>query len=605
MTKHRNISTGFSSVSRGPSLTADQNGVAASQSLYEQGTRLWNRLLRSQSRSGLVSVLRPPLYLPMCGHTWRSAMEVGFDKLIQPWVLLKSGMPRHEAEPMLILLPGVWQGQADIQGYEDFRRLKGRDFVEQLAKELDDEYLTRIMRDEEHVFAALASRWMGLMPPISFSYLGFGRDMGSARSIDLDSMVIGKNVRAKKPQAELDQLDEAMTKLLSAIRDHRGRKKMFLEKRMREVEQTAGFKKADPRWLCFKSLLLSRTLKKVAKEWPKRNRKSRTRQPSGLVRMAGEVSNVSKLIAATKRDPDGKAIAVSKVQRTVITHFIEVMNDLEFSREEVARFKVASMVPRRKMDLRRPAAYQAYYGLDREPVDPNDNLPMAARRILADTLHFGGRRAACCALMTIGDIKIGGVSESLDNSVIFGRFTKTRTAWNSWHAISFLWPDCELDFTRKFLLACERAGLPDSLQIMQVAELGFRSDNDANGPYTKITADLAQLRLRDGLLPGHRLATHLGRFAFASYWMLRVLALQFPFLLTTALYLKLRDHFWFKDEGLLKLDRLLKGIPYHHLHVASSMMGLSGPEQFISTYNRGQALELLVLQEILMSKIAN
>jgi hypothetical protein len=606
MSKPRNVSTRSSSVKAKPFLTADENGVAASQGLYEQGMRLWRFLDESQLRTGLVGMLRAARFLPMSGHPWRSVMEVGFERLCQSWVYLPSVMTRHKGHLILKLIPGVWMGQVDQQGYKDFCRLKGSDFVQRLAEELKDKYLPHVMRDEEQVFAALASRWMGQMPPISFSYLGFRSDMGSASSIDLSSMTIVRARRVRRVHTEMDQMELAMTKVLSQIRASRGRTRIVIKSALSAAEKSKGAKidPMDTRWLVFKNLLLSRTMPKVAREFPKRNRNKRKRQPSSILRMAGPISQVSRLISTSKGDPSDTRIVLKKIENTVLSHFIEMMDDLEFTREEIKRFKLSSVIPRRKIALRRPAAYQAYYGLEENSFEPAENMVRAARRIVSNSLHYGGRRVVCSALMTIGDLRIGGVLKSNENETIFARFTKTRSAWNSWHAIAFLWPDAEIEFLRKFMLACENQDVPNSWQLLQVARLGFRSEENDNGPYTKITADLAQLRVRDGLVPGTRLATHLGRFAFASYWTLRVLATEYPFLLETDLYSQLRDHFWFQKEGLLKLKRLINGNPHHHLSVAAAMMGLNGPEQYISTYNRGQALELMAIQEILKARSA-
>jgi hypothetical protein len=204
--------------------------------------------------------------------------------------------------------------------------------------------------------------------------------------------------------------------------------------------------------------------------------------------------------------------------------------------------------------------------------------------------------------MTIGDLAMGCNPKVLEHFAAYCGYTKNRSQRNGWHPITYLWPETELTFARAFLIACREAGLPDSLQLMQVAGRGRRTEERKNAAYSKHSVDLAQLRLRDALVPGRRLSTHLGRFAFASYWQLRVLAMTYPFLRSTPLFVQLKSHFWFQDEGLEKLGQLLQHIPYQNSLAAASIMGLSSPDQFNSTYHRGQPLELIAWQEVLRAK---
>jgi hypothetical protein len=277
--------------------------------------------------------------------------------------------------------------------------------------------------------------------------------------------------------------------------------------------------------------------------------------------ITGQIGEVGRLIEAVRAGDERGEIHIDRPQRAVITHFIEVLNEEELSEEDISLFRVSSFAPRRKFDLRHPVVYRDYFGLGEPTFDPRERLAAAAKRILACFPHYCGRRAACVVLMTIGDLAMGCNPKVLEHFAAYCRYTKNRSQRNGWHPIAYLWPETELTFARAFLIACREAGLPDSLQLMQVAGCGQRTEKGKNVAYSKHTVDLAQLRLRDALVPGRRLSTHLGRFAFASYWQLRVLAMTYPFLRSMPLFVQLKSHYWFQDEGLEKLGQLLQHIP--------------------------------------------
>jgi hypothetical protein len=186
----------------------------------------------------------------------------------------------------------------------------------------------------------------------------------------------------------------------------------------------------------------------------------------------------------------------------------------------------------------------------------------------------------------------------------FIRYTKSRSQVNGWVPIFFLWPESELAHLRTFLLAT--AHLPSSYQLLQVANLGWelkgthtKGRPSKNLRYTKVNVDLAQQAMRRGLIPGRDISTHSGRINLATFWALRIWAVQYPFLLETPLYQNLRSHFWFRTEGLDKIGLLMDGSFHHHREILRIIMGLSSTEQIFHTYNRGWPLEFTAWSDIL------
>jgi hypothetical protein len=579
-------------------LSAAEHGHLSDSLLKPRGDRLRYLLERKRPSSGVGSILYLGTSLALSARAWNALQAISFPVLRDSEMLfLAIAMPRHRESPPLSLVPNFWRGKVEECDHQLFVSLDDDGFILALAAELDDDLITFCFRSRLEVFMALEASLTAGFSQDHIAILAGVTDVGMPATIDLDNAEIPKPKRRYPVEDDDSVVEGRIMDFLSALRTGRQSKRAGLKGTVRMIKHEIASNPNDPQLQVMEDLFMNTRPKR---EFPGKEFTVAPKHTKlvSLETKAASIPKIWRYIQNLMRDgvDQTPTVKLDRNERKVLELFYGVLENSDFPDEFIEKFQVERLVAVREFHLRHPLVYQRYYDLENAPPTIIDDLISAAKRILRCFLYYSGRRAACIALMTLGDLR--HVEEA------FIRYTKSRSQVKGWSPIFFLWPESELAHLRKFLLAA--AHLPSSYQLLQVANLGWELKDaptkgrpSKNLPYTKVNVDLAQQAMRRGLIPGRDISTHLGRINLATFWTLRIWAVQYPFLLKTPLYQKLLSHFWFRTEGLDKIGLLVDGSFHYHRETLRIIMGLSSTEQIFHTYNRGWPLEFTAWSDIL------
>jgi len=573
------------------------SGCLSNSLLKPKGDRLRYLLQLRKPLSGVSSILYYGMRLALSTRAWFGFRKLPFSMISESEKLhLVVAKRRHGERAPVTIIPNHWKGNVTESDYESFCTLDDKKFVSKLADELGDPLLSACFDSLADVFLALEASLVGGFPQDHISILNGIVDVSMPTTIDLDGLDFPKSKRRSDRSKDNAVKKELIQLFLAQLGSGRRSERMSLKGTVRAIVGKIRTYPNDPRWKVMGALFQK---SKPQREPPGHRFSTPPKKVKldSLETQAGTIvkvwNHIQKVISS--RDKNDPIVKLTKNERKILLLFYGVLSESEFPDEFIEKFKLERLTGVRDFHLRHPLVYQQYYGLQHAPPTTITDLVESAKRILRCFLFYSGRRAVCIALMTLGDLR---------HDMTFIRYTKTRGQINGWVPICYLWPEAELAHLRMFLSAC--AHLPASRQIMQVAELGWSLDEASakgrprkNLAYTKVNVDLAQQKMRRGLIRGRDISTHLGRINFATLWTLRLWAVQYPFLRQTPLYQKLSTHFWFGGEGLKKIARLVNGAFHHHKEIQRNIMGLSSTDQIFRTYNRGWPLEFAVWSDIL------
>jgi hypothetical protein len=579
-------------------LTAGEHGHLSNSDLKPKGDRLRHLLHLLKPTSGLGSIMHEGAQLALPTRAWREVRGMSFEKLNESFLLNFSvERRRHEGRPPKLIVLNPWKGKIARLDHECFRSASDTEFIERLSKELNDDLIPLCFRTIHEIFLSLESSLAGSYPQEYISIFNGVMDIAMPKTIDLDSITIPKS-KAKAPNTEVeDAAQVVINRFLTKLRNGRVKDRHLLKGIVEAIKRQTEFNQDDPNWRVM-SMLFRRT--KPTRTHPRHKFTTPSKQVklTTLERQAGEIAKMGRVIQEVVRAGSNAApVIVSTNQRKIVSLFYRTLSETEFPDEFVEKFRLERVTNVRDFHVRHPSVYTRYYELDGAPPTQITDLVASGKRIKRCNLFYSGRRAACVALMTLGDLR-------RDADFVFVRYTKSKRQNGGWIPIAHLWPDIEIAHLGLFLEAT--SDLPDSYQLMQVCQMGWspRHSNpkgrvDKNLPYTKANVDLAQQTMRRGLIPGRDISTHAGRVNFVTFWTLRVWGVQYPFLLDTPLYHKLSSHFWFRAEGFDKIGGVLNGAFHLHKEILRKILGLSSIDQLIRTYNRGWPLEFRVWADIL------
>jgi hypothetical protein len=239
----------------------------------------------------------------------------------------------------------------------------------------------------------------------------------------------------------------------------------------------------------------------------------------------------------------------------------------------------------RSYPLVNPLVLLRNHGLDQPPNLRNLDLQNAALRIMLATITHCGRRPCCVYKLALRDFNISWnpVRERLSASVRVD-FTKAKAEIGMEIPISYLWPVAELDLLARFLKMS--AELNPKLTLMELAGGQRVTEHNIDIGYSVLCQLLKSHNIRK-----KSFHLHVPRITFASWWPVRVLCGEHPYLINELPYLgSLRSHPWFSNEALHRVWQLVGGAAGHSLNVGRQIMGHASFGEFLSTYCRSWPL---------------
>jgi hypothetical protein len=221
----------------------------------------------------------------------------------------------------------------------------------------------------------------------------------------------------------------------------------------------------------------------------------------------------------------------------------------------------------RSYPLLNPLVLLRSHGLDQPPNFGNLDLQNAALRIMLATITHCGRRPCCVYKLALQDFNISWnpILERLSVSLRIN-FTKGKAEIGMEIPISYLWPIDELDYLARFLKMSGE--LDPTLTLMELAGGQRIAEHNIDIGYSMLCQLLKSHNIRE-----KSFHLHVPRITFASWWPVRVLCGEHPYLIDELPYLGcLKSHPWFSNEALNRVWELVGGTTGHSLNVGRQII---------------------------------